>query len=155
MRVYASAPERSAATLAKTLGLDEEGGGVWRARGPSRSGVYAYGPPPTTPPRPGAGTVHHVAFSTAIDDQDAWHARVERAGLSPSPVIDRFWFRSIYFREPSGVLLELATVGPGFTADEPLETLGETLTLPPAFEAMRPRVEAELTPLPNPRASAR
>ena len=72
------------------------------------------------------------------------------AGARATPIIDRFWFRSIYFREPSGVLFELATRGPGFTADEPIETLGEALTLPPDYEHMRERLEGILTPLPDP-----
>jgi glyoxalase family protein len=76
---------------------------------------------------------------------------VAEAGGRPTPVIDRFWFRSIYFREPSGVLYEIATLGPGFTTDEDLDHLGETLILPPAFEHLRAEVEPILTPLPNPR----
>jgi glyoxalase family protein len=75
------------------------------------------------------------------------------AGAHPTPVIDRFYFRSIYFREPSGVLFEIATIGPGFTVDEPLEHLGEKLSLPPAFEHLRDQVEPTLTPLHNPRES--
>jgi len=67
-------------------------------------------------------------------------------------VIDRFYFKSIYFREPSGVLFEIATIGPGFTSDEPLETLGERLSLPPSYEQYRDQLEPILTPLPNPRA---
>ena len=74
-------------------------------------------------------------------------------GGSPTPVIDRFFFKSIYFREPSGVLFEIATLGPGFTSDEPLEHLGERLSLPPNFEHIREQVEPVLTPLPNPRES--
>ena len=70
---------------------------------------------------------------------------------SPTPVIDRFYFKSIYFREPSGVLFEIATLGPGFTIDEPLEVLGERLSLPPAFEHLRDQVEQVLTPITNPR----
>ena len=70
-------------------------------------------------------------------------------------MIDRFWFRSIYFREPSGVLFEIATMGPGFTTDEDPEHLGESLVLPPRFEPMRERIEATLTPLESPRAAAR
>ena len=66
-------------------------------------------------------------------------------------MIDRFYFRSIYFREPSGVLFEIATIGPGFTSDEPLETLGERLSLPPDFEPLRAQLEPRLTPLPSPR----
>jgi glyoxalase family protein len=67
-------------------------------------------------------------------------------------VIDRFWFRSIYFREPNGVLFEIASIGPGFATDESLEHLGESLVLPPAFEPLRSRIEPLLTPLPDPRA---
>ena len=69
-------------------------------------------------------------------------------------MIDRFWFHSVYFREPSGVLFELATMGPGFTADEPLDSLGESLSLPPSFEPQRQEIERTLTPLPNPRGSS-
>jgi glyoxalase family protein len=84
-------------------------------------------------------------------EHEEWHRRVVHAGLRPSPVIDRFYFRSIYFREPSGVLFEIATLGPGFSADEPQESLGEALSLPPAFEHLRDRLESVLTPLPDPR----
>jgi glyoxalase family protein len=73
---------------------------------------------------------------------------VLRAGGRPTPVIDRFYFRSVYFREPSGVLFELATIGPGFTTDEPAETLGQSLALPPDYEHLRPQIEATVTPLP-------
>jgi glyoxalase family protein len=69
-----------------------------------------------------------------------------------TPIIDRFYFKSIYFREPSGVLFEIATLGPGFAVDEPRETLGEGLSLPPNYEHLREQLEKELTPLPNPRA---
>ncbi len=105
---------------------------------------------------PGAGTVHHVAFATRLEDQEAWQAHVARSGAArPTPVIDRFYFRSIYFREPSGVLFELATMGPGFSSDEDPDHLGERLSLPPSFEHLRDQVEQVLTPLPNPRAAAR
>jgi glyoxalase family protein len=76
-------------------------------------------------------------------------------GGQPTPVIDRFYFKSIYFREPSGVLFEIATIGPGFTVDEPLESLGERLSLPPNYEQYRDQVEKVLAPLPNPRAARR
>ena len=72
-----------------------------------------------------------------MDEHEAWRERVLAAGGRPTPVIDRFYFKSIYFREPSGVLFEIATIGPGFTTDEPLEHLGERLSLPPAFEHLR------------------
>ena len=87
----------------------------------------------------------------AAEEHEAWRQRVQEAGATPTPVIDRFYFKSIYFREPSGVLFEIATMGPGFTADEPLETLGERLSLPPNYEQLRDQVEPALTPLPNPR----
>jgi glyoxalase family protein len=90
-----------------------------------------------------------------MEDHEAWQRRVAESGARPTPVIDRFWFRSIYFREPNGILFEIATVGPGFAADEPVETLGERLVLPPAFEHLRAEVEQRLTPLPNPREPAR
>jgi glyoxalase family protein len=88
-----------------------------------------------------------------MEDHEAWRAAVERAGARPTPVIDRFYFRSIYFREPSGVLFEIATLGPGFATDEDPDHLGERLSLPPDFEHLRDRVEPLLTPLPNPRAT--
>jgi glyoxalase family protein len=75
-------------------------------------------------------------------------------GARPTPVIDRFYFRSIYFREPSGVLFEIATLGPGFTVDEPLESLGEKLSLPPDYEHLREQVEPVLRPINNPRVHA-
>jgi glyoxalase family protein len=83
-----------------------------------------------------------------MDDHPAWHDRLIRAGVRPTPIIDRFYFRSIYFREPSGVLFEIATIGPGFATDEPAEHLGESLSLPPAFEHLRGELENVLTPLP-------
>ena len=85
-----------------------------------------------------------------MDEHEAWQRRVAEAGGRPTPVIDRFWFRSIYFREPSGVLFEIATLGPGFATDEDPAHLGETLILPPAFEHLRAQVEPILTPLPEP-----
>ncbi len=88
-----------------------------------------------------------------MDEQEAWLERVRGAGAHASGIIDRFWFRSIYFREPSGVLFEIATMGPGFSIDEDAEHLGETLILPPAFEHLRAQIEPVLTPLPDPRAA--
>jgi glyoxalase family protein len=122
----------------------------WESRG-LRHGSYVYDPPPVTRGIPGAGTVHHVAWSVPLDEHAGWVEQAMRAGGRPTPVIDRFWFHSIYFREPSGVLFEIASLGPGFTTDEDLEHLGEKLILPPAFEHLRAEVEPKLTPLPNPR----
>ena len=109
--------------------------------------------PPEDPPKPGAGTVHHVAFASRMDEHESWRERVANSGAHPTPVIDRFYFRSIYFREPSGVLFEIATIGPGFAVDEDAEHLGEHLSLPPRFEPLRERLEQELTPLPYPRVA--
>ena len=124
---------------------------AWTVAGPSRSSFYAYDPRPGAG-RSGGGTVHHVAFATEQEEHDDWRPRVAEAGAHPTPVIDRFYFRSIYFREPSGVLFELATKGPGFAVDEPAEALGERLSLPPDYEPLREQLEQTLTPLPDPRA---
>jgi len=126
----------------------EEG---WEARGERRGGLYVYDDPPEERSLQGAGSVHHVAWASTVDEHDAWRERAVAGGAQPTPVIDRFYFRSIYFREPSGVLFEIATLGPGFATDEPAEHLGERLSLPPAFEHLRERLEPVLTPLPNPR----
>jgi len=96
----------------------------------------------------GAGTTHHIAWRTADDGAQAgWSARLEELGLRPTPVQDRKYFRSIYFRMPDGMLIEIATDGPGFTADEPPESLGQSLSLPPWLEGEREVLERELTPI--------
>lgn len=101
----------------------------------------------------GAGTVHHVAWRMADDrEQLALHDAVETAGLHPTPQIDRFWFRSVYFKEPGGALFELATDGPGFDHDEDQAHLGEQLILTPWLEQRHAEIEAVLTPLQLPRA---
>jgi glyoxalase family protein len=154
VRAFEAAPQASRATLEETLGFEPAGDG-WESRGETRGSLYAYDEPPAERGLGGAGTVHHVAWSSTLDEHAAWHERVTAAGLHPSPIIDRFWFRSIYFREPSGVLFEIATLGPGFSVDEDAEHLGETLVLPPAFEHLRAQLEPILTPLPDPRPWAR
>jgi glyoxalase family protein len=155
VRAFALDPGASAHVLEETLGFASRGSDTWEARGPSRGGLYAYDEAPPERGTGGAGTVHHVAWASPMDEHDAWHDRVVAAGLHPSPIIDRFWFRSIYFREPGGVLFEIATLGPGFGVDEDMEHLGEALILPPAFEHLRSQVEPILTPLPDPRPWAR
>jgi glyoxalase family protein len=150
VRAFTYEPDQSLAFLEETLGFAAEDGGAYEVRGETRGSLYAYD---RTGERGlgGGGTVHHVAWSSAMDEHEAWQRRVAESGAQPTPIIDRFWFRSIYFREPSGVLFEIATVGPGFAADEPVESLGERLVLPPAFEHLRGEIEPRLTPLPNPR----
>jgi glyoxalase family protein len=155
VRAFSAAPGSSRALLEETLGFVSAGTDTWDARGSTRGGLYAYDETPTERGLGGAGTVHHVAWSSSLEEHGAWHARVAAAGMRPSPIIDRFWFRSIYFREPSGVLFEIATVGPGFSVDEDAEHLGESLILPPAFEHLRAQVEPALTPIPDPRPWAR
>jgi len=152
VRAYASRPEASTSLL-EAIGFTHDGGADWTLRGAERHAVLHYDAPPAHRGVTSAGTVHHVAWSVGMDEQDAWRERVIRAGARPTPVIDRFWFRSVYFREPSGVLFELATLGPGFGIDEDPEHLGESLILPPAFEHLRSQVEQVLTPLPDPRAA--
>jgi glyoxalase family protein len=154
VHAFAQDPEASRTLLEDGLGFRPAGDG-WELRGDSRGGRLAYDPPPPEPGVQGAGTIHHVAWATQPADQEAWRERAAAAGARPTPVIDRYYFRSVYFREPSGVLFELATLGPGFTADEPLESLGEKLSLPPSYEHLRDEIEAVVTPLPNPRAASR
>ena len=98
--------------------------------------------------RQGAGAVHHVAFRTPDNTQyDAWAERLNRLRIPNSGKIDRFYFRSLYFREPNGILFEIATDGPGFATDEPLDKLGEKLALPPFLEPRRKEIEAGLKPV--------
>jgi glyoxalase family protein len=95
-----------------------------------------------------AGTVHHIAFRCADDDEQLrWREELLGRGLHVTPVIDRFYFHSIYFREPGGILYEIATDGPGFTVDEPANRLGESLKLPPEYEQHREEIERALPPI--------
>jgi hypothetical protein len=96
----------------------------------------------------GVGTVHHVAFRAPSDEaQLEQRARIEAAGIPATPVVDRQYFQSVYFREPGGVLFEIATDGPGFTIDEPAAELGTRLRLPPMYEPMRDRIAQALPPV--------
>jgi glyoxalase family protein len=98
--------------------------------------------------RQGAGGVHHVAFRTPDEAQyHGWTQRLNELGIRNSGEIDRFYFRSLYFREPNGILFEIATDGPGFATDEPMDSLGEKLALPPFLEGRRAAIEAGLKPL--------
>ena len=142
-------PDRSGTLLGETLGFSELGEHDWQARGEHRGGRIVF---EQSDERgiPGAGTVHHIAWSVDRAEQEQWRQRVIDAGLHLTPIIDRFYFESVYFREPGGILYELATRdGAGFAADEPPEALGEKLALPPRFESMREQIEPRLTPLPD------
>ncbi len=153
VRAFSSQPEASRHML-ETLGFEPSGAG-WEARGERRGAVYYYDEPPAGRPVQGAGTVHHVAWTSEDEDHEAWRDRVQQGGGRPTPVIDRHYFRSIYFREPSGVLFEIANRSPGFAVDEPLEHLGEKLSIPPFLEDRRAEIEATVRPLRNPRVAAR
>ena len=146
-------PEPTARVLTEVMGYEAGGeeGSRLRLAAPGdakgrfvdlvRSGERSIG-------RQGAGTIHHVAFrARSYEEQQEWRERVASAGLDVTPVIDRQYFRAIYFREPGGVLFEIATDPPGFATDEPAETLGAELKLPPQHEPMRERIERVLPPL--------
>jgi glyoxalase family protein len=97
--------------------------------------------------RGGAGGVHHVALRTPDHDYDAWADRLNTLGIRNSGKVDRYWFRSLYFREPNGILFELASDGPGFAVDEDPATLGEKIVLAPFLEPQREAIVANLVPL--------
>jgi glyoxalase family protein len=149
--------------LLRTMGLEEVG--TEQAQGDTfgdertrfaatgQVGKYVDVLPTIEASRQGHGTVHHVAFQTPTDeDQEGMRQAVQSEGLRPTAQIDRHWFRSVYFREHGGVLFELATSGPGYDSDEPLDELGERLVLPGKFEARRDRIETDLPEVTTPRA---
>jgi glyoxalase family protein len=152
VRAYPFDAQRSRELLEQGLGFQPSADG-WEARGDTRGGLYAYDPAPDGRGVQGAGTVHHVAWASSDEEHEAWRERIKAAGGHPTQVIDRHYFRSIYFREPNGILFELATPSPGFTIDEPLESLGERLSIPPRLESRREEIEAVLRPLPYRRAA--
>jgi glyoxalase family protein len=150
VRAKVQDPARSEALLRDGLGFSERVQDDWEARGPSRGGRIVF---ERSDERgvPGAGTVHHVAWAVLEAELADWRERVAATGAHPTPVIDRFWFESVYFREPGGILYELATLdGAGFDADETPDALGQKLVLPPFLEAQRAEIEPRLTPLPDP-----
>jgi glyoxalase family protein len=155
VRAYATDPERSGALLEKVLGARRDAGGapVWTLRGDARGGWIAYDPAPAERGRQSGGTVHHVAWGTSVAEHPRWQQRFEESGVATSGIIDRTYFKSIYFREPSGVLFEIADDAPGFTIDSPVADLGRAIILPPQLESRRAEIEARLTPLPDPRAA--
>ena len=147
VRAFGADPPASRALLEDALGFTATGEAAWEVRGERRGGRSADDEPPGERGLGGAGTVHHVAWASTMEDHEAWRERVASAGASPTPVIDRFWFHSVYFREPGGVLFELATDGPGFAVDEDPAHLGERLVLPPWLEPHRGEIESALPPL--------
>ncbi len=146
--------ERTAELLTGTMGFRKTGedgnrfryaAGEGKGSGAAGSVVDLVCVPDSPRGRLGAGTVHHVAFRVPNDESHrAWHSRLVTERHNVSPVIDRMYFHSIYFREPGGVLFEIATDGPGFTLDEAADKLGSALRLPPQYEPVRARIEAAL-----------
>jgi glyoxalase family protein len=154
VRAYSRSPGEEERLLTEELGFDMTGPGEYVLGGGRRHAAYGHDEPPSAAGLQGAGTVHHIAWCDRDDDHEAWEERLTRIGARPTPIIDRQYFLSIYFREPRGVLFELATPSPGFAVDEDPEHLGEALRLPPQYEHLRARLEPILTPLENPRAKA-
>lgn len=165
VRIFSAQPELSGRVLTDVLGASvlEAGGDQGVAEGgfdeqarlelrsDRRGGTVSLDRLPEPRPLQGAGTVHHVAFGIRADDYHAWLPHVEQFGLRTSGLVDRFYFQSIYFREPGGVLYELATDEPGFEARNPREEWGVKTILPPWLEPQRAAIEANLQPIPNPR----
>ena len=152
VRAYSGAPDGTTVVLEQLMGARRRDDGAYELRGDRRGGWIALDEPPAERGRQSAGTVHHVAWGTTDAEQGAWLDRLDEARVPNSGVIDRHYFHSLYFREPGGVLFELATEEPGFTVDGPVEELGRRIILPPWLESRREQVEARLTPLPDPRA---
>lgn len=152
VRAYVAAPGATAALLERLMAARRRDDGAFELRGESRGGWIALDEPPAERRRQSAGSVHHVAWGTTGAEQGAWLERLNAARVPNSGVIDRHYFKSVYFREPGGVLFELATAEPGFTVDGPVEDFGKRIILPPFLEPRRAEVEQRLTPLPDPRA---
>jgi glyoxalase family protein len=154
VRAYGTDAEQEHRVLTELMGFTRTSPGEYVLGGGRRSASYGYDEPPSAVGLQGAGTVHHIAWCDRDDEHPAWRDRLLDGGQRATPIIDRQYFLSIYFREPRGVLFELATPSPGFAVDEDLEHLGEELRLPAQHEHLRERLEATLTPLLNPRVAA-
>ena len=152
VRAYSATPARSAPILERVMGARAVGDDTWELRGQVRGGTISYDPPPPEPGRQSAGSVHHVAWGTTVAEHPSWAERLDEAGVQNTGIVDRYYFHSIYFREPNGVLFEIADDGPGFTVDGPVSELGRKIILPPRLESHREQLEQILTPLPDPRA---
>src|SRR6185295_16974666 len=152
VRAYSADARRSAQVVRDVLGMTPVGEGRWLARGEDRHGVVIYDQAPAERGIMGAGAMHHVAFAIRDGESDAWRERVVAARLRPTPVLVRRMFKSVYFRECSGVLFELATDQPGFVF-EPADRLGESLVLVGDLESRREELERRFPLLANPRAS--
>jgi glyoxalase family protein len=150
-RAYSAYAGVTEALLTDVLGFTSLGDGEYVLDGESRRFRWAYDAPAERG-RPGSGTVHHIAWGARDEDHVAWQERIDAVGGYVSDVRDRDYFRSIYFREPRGVLFEIATLSPGFAVDEDPERLGDALRLPAQHEHLREQLERTLKPVVNPRA---
>jgi glyoxalase family protein len=153
-RAYSAFAPVAEGVLTDVLGFDHEGAGEYVLQGGERSFRWAYDPAPGLAGRQGAGTVHHIAWASRDEEHLAWQERIAGADGYVTEVRDRDYFRSIYFREPRGVLFEIATLSPGFAVDEDPEHLGEALRLPKQHEHLRAQLEDTLRPVNNPRVLA-
>jgi glyoxalase family protein len=149
-RAYAPYANVEETVLTGRLGFDYEGAGLYQLNGSQRRFRWAF-ERPAGEGRGGAGTVHHIAWATEDEEQLAWQQRITEAGGYVTPVLDRDYFTSIYFREPRGVLFEIATLSPGFAIDEDPEHLGEELRVPKIHRNLRAQLEQTLAPIVNPR----
>ena len=154
VRAYSGNPAASAQMLEQLMGARRAGDeDRFELRGERRGGWIAFDPAPAERGRQSAGVVHHVAWGTYDVDLPSWIELVGQAGVPNSGYVDRHYFHSLYFREPGGVLYELATEEPGFLVDGlPVQELGTKVILPPFLESRREQIEQVLTPLPDPRA---
>ena len=152
VRAYSYRPQSTAAVLERLMNAEPQDGDRWELRGDARRGWIALDTIPDEPARQSAGTIHHIAWNTTEAEHGRWLEVLQEAGIPNSGLVDRHYFRSIYFREPGGILFELATAEPGFTVDGPVEELGTRIILPPWLEQQRPAIESRLTPLPEPGA---
>ncbi len=153
VRAYGPAGAGEDRLLTQGMGFEQNAPGVYVLQGRRRA-TCTYDDPPPAVGFQGAGSVHHIAWCDRDDEHEAWREQVAKFGQHPTPVIDRQYFLSIYYRVPSGVLFELATPSPGFAIDEDPAHLGEALRLPPQHEHLRAHLEQTLTPLHNPREKA-
>ncbi|MDX6728741.1 MAG: glyoxalase family protein [Baekduia sp.] len=154
-RAYSAFAPVQESVLTDVLGFTHLGEGEYRLDGEQRHFHWAHDPAPAHDPQPGSGTVHHIAWASQDADHLRWQSRIREADGYVTDVRDRDYFDAIYFREPRGVLFEIATLSPGFAVDEDPERLGEALRLPPQHEHLRAQLERTLVPIVNPRAARR
>jgi glyoxalase family protein len=154
VRVYSRSASESRSFFERLMNADRVGADEWEIRGDARGGTIGFDVALHRHGRQGAGTIHHIAWATSAAEHRHWDDRLRAAGVRTSGVIDRHWFHSIYFREPGGVLFEIADDEPGIVFDQDVGDLGTKLLLPPWLEPRRDQIESGLEPLPNPRLGA-